>query len=72
MTIKELEIIASSDDLLDMLIYARCQFDNIGTGMNIAQFKYDRNKLFHTLKEIKTEVDKIAPDYEAKCIYRRE
>ena len=71
MTIKELEILISNDELLDLLIYARCQLDNLGTGMNIAQFKYDRSKLFNTLKNIKTEIDEISPSFTAKCVYRR-
>lgn len=71
MTIKELEILISNDSLLDMLIYARCQLNDLGVSMNIAELKFDRSKLFNTLKAIKTEIDNTSPNFVAKCVYRR-
>lgn len=71
MTIKELEILISNDSLLDMLIYARCQLNDLGVGMNITELKYDRSKLYNTLRAIKTEIDNTSPNFVAKCIYRR-
>lgn len=71
MTIKELEILISNDYLMDMLVYARCQFSDLGVVMHIAELRFERSKLFDTLKDIKREVDEISPVYQAKCIYRK-
>lgn len=71
MTVKELEILITNDELLDMLIYARCQLNNLGVSMGIPAIRYDRSKLFNTLKSIKTEVESISPHFVAKCVYRR-
>ena len=71
MTIKELEIIISDDDLLDMLIYARCQLSNFGREHGLPELQYDRSKLYNTLYQLKNEVDKISPSYKPICVFKR-
>ncbi len=71
MTIKEIEILISNDYLMDMLVYARCQLCDLGISMHIADLRFERCKLFDTLKDIKREVDEISPAYQARCTYRK-
>lgn len=71
MTLKELEIIASSEELCDLIIYARCQLLNLQLKMNMADFRCEHNRIHHTLKSIKDEVDRVSPHYHQKCVFRR-
>ena len=56
---------------MDMLVYARCQSEDLGVAFHLSDLKYNRSALYHTLKCLKDEIDKISPGYKAKCIYRR-
>jgi hypothetical protein len=71
MTIKDLEILISDDDLLDMLIYARCILSDFGRQNNVPALQYERSRLYNTLQQIKKEIDNISPSYKTKCVYRR-
>ena len=71
MTIKELEIIASSDMLIDMLVYARCQLLDLESAFNISDLKSDYTHLHHTFKSIQDEINRISPHFKQKCIYRK-
>ena len=70
MTIKEIEILASSDLLMDMLVYARCQIHDLGSKFNLPDLRYEHTRLYDTLKSIQTEVKSQAPLYEPKYLYR--
>ena len=71
MTIKELEIIASSDKLIDMLIYARCQLVDLDIAMNIPDLRSDYMRLHHTFKSIQEEINRISPYFRQKCVFRK-
>ena len=71
MTIKELEIIASSDMLIDMLVYARCQLLDLESAFNISDLKSDYTHLHQTFKSIQDEINRISPHFKQKCIYRK-
>ena len=71
MTIKEIEILITYDYLMDMLVYARCQLNDLGTSMKISDLCFERSRLFQSLDSIKTEVEKINPTFEPVCVYRR-
>lgn len=71
MTIKELEIIASSDMLIDMLVYARCQLLDLDKTFNIPDLRSDYSNIHHTLKSIQENIESISPSFTPKCIYRR-
>lgn len=71
MTIKELEIIISHDNLIDLLIYARCQLCDLGVAMHISDLHFRRYKLYDTLNSLREEIDKIKPNYKTKCVYKK-
>ena len=72
MTIKEIEILIANDYLMDMLVYARCQLNDLGGAFNLPDLRFERSSLFSTLKNIQTEVEKLNKVYEPVSVYRRE
>ena len=72
MTIKEIEILIANDYLMDMLVYARCQLNDLGVSFNLPDLRFERSKLFSTLKNIQDEVSKLNPTYNQISVFRRE
>lgn len=71
MTIKELEILASDENLLDLLTFARCQLLNLHYTQGIPQYRNDQSLVRDTLYEIRDTVEKKKPNFECQARYRR-
>lgn len=56
-SIKELEIIIENEEVLDLLIYAKCIMADMATHETMQQFQYSKNNIHHVLKMTKELIE---------------
>ena len=68
-SIKDLEILTADDDLLDMLIYAKCMRSVDPRACGLPFSSYDRSELHRILKKLQQELVKRHKSFKASSDY---
>ena len=69
-SIKDLEILATDDELLDMLIYAKCMRASDPHACGMPHSSYDRSELHTVLQRLQQELVKRHKSFKATTDYR--
>lgn len=70
--IKDLEILIADDDLLDMLIYAKCMRAEDPIAYGLPHSSYDRNELHTVLCKLRDQLASRHKSFKASTDFRRE
>ena len=70
-SIKDLEILATDDELLDMLIYAKCMQAADPRACGVPHSSYERSELHTVLQRLQQELVKRHKSFKATSDFRK-